>query len=52
MKKQLAWWQALTLAVVEDMIMITSMSAAAVTDMVKAVAVVAVPDIITTKKSK
>ena len=42
----------LTLAVVEDMIMITSMSAAAVTDMAKVVAVAAVMDITTTKKSK
>ena len=52
MKKQLAWWQALTLAVVEDMIMITSMSAAAVMDMAKVVAVAVVTDITTTKKLK
>lgn len=42
----------LTLAVVEDMIMITSMSAAAVMDMAKVVAVVADTDITTTKKPK
>ena len=51
-EKQLAWQQALTLAVVADTIMITSMSAAAAMGTAKVVAVAVVTDITTTKKPK